>query len=195
MHVFDALDRRLISVLREDGRAPISKLGTILGISRATVQSRLDRLIETGAVLGFTVRFRQDYDVDAIRAIMMIEVSGKSTTAVIRQLRGLPELHSLHTTNGTWDLIAEIRSDSLTDFDRVLREAHHRWRRQQRDQHPTEFSLDRARVLPARAARAHKADDPLVPIAVCWNRWLRGGATISNCYLRQQSETKKEGFI
>jgi DNA-binding Lrp family transcriptional regulator len=87
MHVFDALDRRLISVLREDGRAPISKLGTILGISRATVQSRLDRLIETGAVLGFTVRFRQDYDVDAIRAIMMIEVSGKSTTAVIRQLR------------------------------------------------------------------------------------------------------------
>jgi DNA-binding Lrp family transcriptional regulator len=122
MHVFDELERRLISVLREDGRAPISKLGTILGISRATVQSRLDRLIETGAVLGFTVRFRQDYDVDAIRAIMMIEVSGKSTTAVSRQLRGLPELHSLHTTNGTWDLIAEIRSDSLTDFDRVLRE-------------------------------------------------------------------------
>jgi DNA-binding Lrp family transcriptional regulator len=36
MHVFDALDRRLISVLREDGRAPISKLGTILGISRAS---------------------------------------------------------------------------------------------------------------------------------------------------------------
>jgi hypothetical protein len=61
MHVFDELDRRLISVLREDGRAPISKLGTILGISRATVQSRLDRLIETGAVLGFAVRFRQDY--------------------------------------------------------------------------------------------------------------------------------------
>ena len=122
MLVFDELDRRLISVLREDGRAPISKLGTILGVSRATVQSRLDRLIESGAVLGFTVRFRQDYDVNAIRAIMMIEVTGKSTIAVIRQLRGLPELHSLHTTNGTWDLIAEIRADSLTDFDRVLRE-------------------------------------------------------------------------
>ena len=122
MLVFDELDRRLISVLREDGRAPISKLGTILGVSRATVQSRLDRLIESGAVLGFTVRFRQDYDVNAIRAIMMIEVTGKSTTAVTRQLRGLPELHSLHTTNGTWDLIAEIRADSLTDFDRVLRE-------------------------------------------------------------------------
>src|SRR4029077_17741747 len=104
MHVFDELDHGLISVLREDGRAPISKLGKILGVSRATVQSRLARLVETGAGLGFTGRFRQDHDVGAIRAIMMIEVSGKSTTAVIRKLRGLPELHSLHTTNGTWDL-------------------------------------------------------------------------------------------
>ncbi len=122
MHIYDALDRRLIAALREDGRAPISKLATILGVSRATVQSRLDRLIESGAILGFTVRFRQDYDTEAIRAIMLIEVAGRSTTAVIKQLRGLPELQSLHTTNGAWDLVAEIRAASLSDFDRVLRE-------------------------------------------------------------------------
>lgn len=122
MHIFDDLDHRLIAALREDGRAPVSKLATILGVSRATVQTRLDRLLESGAVLGFTVRARQDYDDRAIRAIMMIEVAGRSTTAVIRLLRGLPELHSLHTTNGTWDLIAEIRAASLSDFDRVLRE-------------------------------------------------------------------------
>lgn len=122
MHGFDELDRKLISALREDGRAPISKLAAVLGVSRATVQSRLDRLIESGAVLGFTVRFRQDYDAMTIRAIMMIEVVGRSSAAVIRQLGGLPELHSLHTTNGTWDLVAMIRADSLSDFDRVLRE-------------------------------------------------------------------------
>lgn len=122
MHVFDDLDRRLIAALREDGRAPVSKLAVILGVSRATVQTRLDRMIDSGAILGFTVRFRQDYDIQAIRAIMMIEVTGRSTTAVIRQLRGLPELQALHTTNGAWDLIAEIRAESLSDFDRVLRE-------------------------------------------------------------------------
>ena len=122
MHIFDDLDRRLIAALREDGRAPVSKLAVILGVSRATVQTRLDRMMESGAILGFTVRFRQDYDMQAIRAIMMIQVAGRSTTAVIRQLRGMPELVSLHTTNGAWDLIAEIRAESLTDFDRVLRE-------------------------------------------------------------------------
>lgn len=122
MHIFDDLDRRLIAALREDGRAPVSKLAAILGVSRATVQTRLDRMLESGAILGFTVRFRKDYDTQAIRAIMMIQVAGRSTTAVIRQLRGMPELVSLHTTNGAWDLIAEIRAESLTDFDRVLRE-------------------------------------------------------------------------
>lgn len=122
MHLYDELDRQLIAILREDGRAPFSKLAQILNVSRGTVQARLDRLLESGAVLGFTLRVREDHDDTAIRAIMMIEVVGKSTTAVIKQMRGLPELYSLHTTNGAWDLIAEIRAASLHDFDRVLRE-------------------------------------------------------------------------
>nr|AIA12933.1 AsnC family [uncultured bacterium] len=122
MHIFDDFDHRLIAILREDGRAPISKLAAVLGASRATVQSRIERLLESGALLGFTARVRQDHDDGAVRAIMMIEVAGKSTTTVIKFLRGLPELHALHTTNGTWDLIAEIRAASLHDFDRVLRE-------------------------------------------------------------------------
>ncbi|HWL58952.1 MAG TPA: Lrp/AsnC family transcriptional regulator [Paracoccus sp. (in: a-proteobacteria)] len=122
MMVLDDLDRKLIASLREDGRSPVSSLAQILGVSRATVQTRLDRLLDSGVVLGFTIRARQDYDPDAVRAIMLIEVAGRSTTQVVRQLRGLPELHALHTTNGAWDLIAEIRAENLRDFDRVLRE-------------------------------------------------------------------------
>ncbi len=122
MTVLDDLDHALISALREDGRAPVSKLAAILGVTRATVQTRLDRLVASGTVLGFTIRARRDYDANAVRAVMMIEVAGKSTSAVIRHLRGIPELRELHTTNGAWDLIAEIEAPTLPDFDRVLRE-------------------------------------------------------------------------
>lgn len=122
MHVFDALDRRLIALLREDGRAPVSKLAAILKVSRATVQHRLDRLVDSGAVLGFTIRAREDHGPDGVRAIMMIEVQGQSTTQVIRKLRGLPELRQLHSTNGKWDLVAQLNADNLAEFDRVLRE-------------------------------------------------------------------------
>lgn len=121
-HIYDQLDRDLISLLRHDARAPLSKLADILKVSRGTVQNRLDRLMESGAILGFTIRVREDYEQDSIRAIMLIEVVGKSTTQVIKRLRGMPELHRLHTTNGAWDLVAEIQTDSLSEFDRVLRE-------------------------------------------------------------------------
>jgi DNA-binding Lrp family transcriptional regulator len=120
--VFDDLDRKLISFLRADGRAPLSKLADALGVSRGTVQNRLDRLLASGAVLGFTVRVREDYEGGGLRAIMLIEVVGKSTSQVISRMRGLPEIVALHTTNGGWDLIAEIRAESLAHFDQVLRE-------------------------------------------------------------------------
>ncbi|OQP86474.1 AsnC family transcriptional regulator [Rhizobium rhizosphaerae] len=121
-YVPDALDRRLIAHLRADGRASLSKLADVLGVARGTVQNRLERLMETGMLLGFTVRVREDYDAQSVHAVMMIEVTGKATTQVVRRLRGFAEIQSLHTTNGKWDLVARIRAATLADFDRVLRE-------------------------------------------------------------------------
>jgi len=45
-----------------------------------------------------------------------------STTQVINKLRGIPQLEKLHTTNGAWDLVTDIRASSLSEFDQVLRE-------------------------------------------------------------------------
>lgn len=118
----DSLDHKLIASLREDGRAPISKIAQVLGISRTTVQTRIDRLVQSGAILGFTIRAQDVEAPGSIRAIMLVEVAGRSTDAVIRSLRGIREIQALHTTNGAWDLVAEIVSPSLADFDRILRE-------------------------------------------------------------------------
>ena len=39
---------------------------------------------------------------------------------MIRTLQKIPEVATIHSTNGAWDLVVEIRSDSLVSFDRVL---------------------------------------------------------------------------
>jgi len=123
-HVYlsDAVDKALVAILRTDARASISKLAKLLHVSRGTVQNRLDRLIDSGAILGFTVRAHDALETDVVKAIMMIEVVGKSTVQVIQKLRGIPQLEKLHTTNGAWDLVAEIRASSLLEFDSVLRD-------------------------------------------------------------------------
>lgn len=115
------LDRRLIAVLRKDGRMPIASLAEELGVSRTTVSSRIEKLTAAGVILGFTVKIRQDADVAQVRAVSFIEVAGTSTDWAIDQLRGFPELHALHTTNGAWDLVAEIACADLRDLDHVLR--------------------------------------------------------------------------
>jgi DNA-binding Lrp family transcriptional regulator len=55
-----------------------------------------------------------------IRALTTIAVDGNRADAVIRTLRGDPAVQTLHTTNGRWDIVAELRADTLAEFDRVL---------------------------------------------------------------------------
>ncbi|WP_419147772.1 Lrp/AsnC family transcriptional regulator [Pseudoalteromonas 'SMAR'] len=121
-YLYDNLDQALLAELRKDGRAPIATLAKTLNVSRGTVQNRLDRLISSGAIQGFTVRVHEHIGADLVNAIMMIEVTGKSTTQVISALRGIAELKKVHTTNGKWDLVAEIQAANLSDFDGVLRQ-------------------------------------------------------------------------
>ncbi|MFD0484746.1 Lrp/AsnC family transcriptional regulator [Kineococcus sp. GCM10028916] len=119
MPELDDLDRRLLAALRTDAREPAASLARRLGVTRATITHRIERLQTNGSILGFTTRVREGAEGD-VRAISFIELEGRATDRVIQRLRGLPEIVSLHTTNGGWDLVAEIRTTSLTEFDRVL---------------------------------------------------------------------------
>ena len=114
----DSLDRDLIALLRTDARTPIASLASALSVSRATVKARLDRLLGDG--VGFTVVLNAP-EAAGVRAIPLIEVEGRSTEVVIRRLRGFPEVRTLHSTNGRWDVVAEIEVDSLPAFDETLR--------------------------------------------------------------------------
>ncbi|MEL6279583.1 MAG: Lrp/AsnC family transcriptional regulator [Pseudomonadota bacterium] len=117
----DDLDRRLIALLRTDARRPVSSLALDLGLSRATVRARIDRLLESGAIQGFSVVLPSRVGSDGVRAVMMIEVEGRAADQVIRRLHGFPEVRALHTTNGRWDAVAELETADLESFDAILR--------------------------------------------------------------------------
>ena len=84
----DDTDRRLVSLLRDNARLPVASIAAILGISRATVQNRIDRLIRDGAIMGFTIKLRPDVEPAAINAIMMIEIEGERSEQILKALRG-----------------------------------------------------------------------------------------------------------
>jgi DNA-binding Lrp family transcriptional regulator len=119
--MLDEIDRRLITSLRSNARRSLSDLGLELGLSRATVRARLDRLEKSREILGYSVVVKADADTGAVRGVMLIEIEGRSTDTVIRALSGFPEITAIHTTNGRWDLIVELRAADLAALDTVLR--------------------------------------------------------------------------
>ncbi|MBW4051472.1 MAG: Lrp/AsnC family transcriptional regulator [Proteobacteria bacterium] len=116
----DDLDHRLLALLRGDARASVASLAKKLGVARGTVQNRMSRLEADGTIVGYTVRLKPDVEEQQIRALMTIAVEGNQVDAVVQALRGEPDVASLHSTNGRWDLIAELHTDSLASFDRML---------------------------------------------------------------------------
>ncbi len=116
----DELDRQLIALLRNDARMSVASLAKAVKVARGTVQNRLARLQSEGTIVGYTVRLRPQIEEQRIRALMTIAVEGNRTEAVIKALRGEPTVSALHSTNGRWDIVAELRTDNLEAFDRVL---------------------------------------------------------------------------
>lgn len=96
-------------------------LAAKLRISRATVQHRLAKLEKDGTILGYTLRLKSSATAPGVRALMSIAVDGNTSTEILSKLRGHPNVCALYSTNGRWDIVAEIKADTLEAFDGVLR--------------------------------------------------------------------------
>ena len=116
----DNTDNLLIAELRRDGRASLSELAARLGLARATVRTRMDRLQASGDIAGFTVLTRGDVSALPVRALMMIGIEGRGAEKTMARLTGIPAVQAVHSTNGRWDLIAEIGTATLLELDEVM---------------------------------------------------------------------------
>ncbi|CCH68878.1 Lrp/AsnC family transcriptional regulator [Phycicoccus elongatus] len=118
--LLDDLDRALLARLGSDARTPVSALATTLGVARGTVQTRIARLLDGGVIRRFTVELDPTVDEQAVRAITLVQVSGATARAVAKAVRGIPEVRALHSTNGKWDMVAELHCGSLAELDQAL---------------------------------------------------------------------------
>ena len=113
-------DQRLLSLLRDDARAPTAELARRLGVSRTTVQSRIERLEARGVIAGYGVRLSPDYERGLVRAHVLLTVTPKLADKVVRSLKALPAVRTLHSVSGSFDMIVVVESPSIADLDALL---------------------------------------------------------------------------
>src|ERR1700683_2510643 len=116
----DTIDEKLLLALRENGRASTAQLARLVGRSRTSVQSRIERLEEEGGVVGYGVRLAPEHDLGAVRAHVMIKVGPKESRAVTAALREIAQVRVLHSVSGDVDLIAVAAAASVAEMDQVI---------------------------------------------------------------------------
>jgi DNA-binding Lrp family transcriptional regulator len=116
----DAIDEKLIIALRDNARASTARLARLVGRSRTSVQSRLDRLERDGVIVGYSVRVAPEHDLAAVRAHVMIKVGPKEVRAVTAALKTIPQVRVLHSVSGEVDLIAVAATAAVAEMDEVI---------------------------------------------------------------------------
>jgi DNA-binding Lrp family transcriptional regulator len=116
----DLIDEKLLSALRENGRASTALLARLVGRSRTSVQSRIERLEKQGIITGYGVRLAPELGIGAVRAHVMIKVGPKEARAVTAALREISQVRLLHSVSGEADLIAVAAAASVAEMDQVI---------------------------------------------------------------------------
>lgn len=116
----DITDQRLLALLRENARASTTELARQLGLSRTTVQSRIERLEREGVVIGYTVRTSAAHDAGQVRAMVMITATPKLTPAIEAALRRIAQVRTLHSVSGIYDFIATVEAGSVGELDALV---------------------------------------------------------------------------
>ncbi len=118
--IINGKDKELLALLRNNSRSSTTFLARELGLSRATVTSRIARLEKRGIIKGYTIRFDDNYERGQVRAHVMIQSQPKASAHIVQELRALSAVTELHAVNGTYEMLAMLESESTQALDEVL---------------------------------------------------------------------------
>lgn len=116
----DALDHRLIELLKVNARLPMVNIARALGCARSTAQMRLKALEDGGIITGYTVSVGSTRAPSAIRAMVLISMASQNEPDVVRALSQRHEITKLYSVSGRYDLCAMLLTESTQELDAVL---------------------------------------------------------------------------
>ena len=116
----DVIDQTLLTELRENARCPVALLARKVGLSRTAVQARIARLERDKVITGYGVRTGDAYERSQVQAHVMLTVGLKLASPVEAALRKIPEVRSLLSISGAYDMIAIVQADSIERLDVLI---------------------------------------------------------------------------
>ena len=118
----DALDGKLIAALATNPRTGIQELSNRLGIARATVYSRLEKLEATGVLIGFGPDIDFGKLGHSVTAFITIELQQGRFNDVVPMLEAMPQVIEAHALAGEGDIICRVAARSNDHLMELVKE-------------------------------------------------------------------------
>jgi len=118
--VLDALDVALLQGLTDHPRAGDLELSRVTGVARATVQSRLHRLVDTGVIVGWGPEVDTVEAGFPVQAFVTLEIAQGALDRVRAELAAIPQVLEAYVTTGSSDVLCKVATPSHGELQKVL---------------------------------------------------------------------------
>ena len=116
----DETDNKILALLMDDARMPLTTIAKKLEIARTTAIARINALEKKGIIAGYGLRLNQSLIQPAVRAYVGISVSPRNSAAFVKALEAMPEVETLCAVSGPVDYMVTLRCPSTGELDRLL---------------------------------------------------------------------------
>lgn len=116
----DEIDNKILALLMDDARMPLTTIAKKVSIARTTAIARIAGLEKKGVIAGYGVRLNNDLYQPAVRAYVGISIEPRSAAAFVKTMHTLPEVETLCAVSGTIDYMLTLRCQSTAELDRLL---------------------------------------------------------------------------
>jgi Lrp/AsnC family leucine-responsive transcriptional regulator len=121
----DEFDRKIVDILRDDGRITVTELAQRIGLSKTPCQLRLRRLIETGLIRGFAALLdpaKLGMDHVAFAEVKLSDTREEALRAFNAAVRRIPEVEECHMIASSFDYLLKVRTADIRRYRVVLGE-------------------------------------------------------------------------
>jgi DNA-binding Lrp family transcriptional regulator len=117
----DDLDRKILDHLERDGRATLADVGAAVGLSASAVKRRVDRLEETGVIVGYAAIIDPQAAGDRLEAFVELYCADNVAPGdLLSSVAGLDAVVAAHTVAGDADAVVRVRVEGIEALERTI---------------------------------------------------------------------------
>lgn len=116
----DEIDDKILALLMDNARLPVTSIAKLVGIARTTVIARISALEKRGVIAGYGLKLNQKIVQPAVRAYVGLSVEARYAAGLIKYLQQLPETETLCAVSGAIDYMLTLRCGNTDTLDKLL---------------------------------------------------------------------------